>query len=79
MVIEIKHLLKERGIQFKELAQKLGVTDVALRQSLNGNPTYSRLKEIADILNVEISELFDSTKPQVICPHCGKPLNIKIE
>lgn len=79
MVIDIKHLLKDRGIQFKELASQLGVTDVALRQSLNGNPTYSRLKEIADALGVEVAELFASSKSQVICPHCGKLINIKIE
>ena len=45
-------------MQFQELAKRLGISDIALRQSLNGNPTYSRLKEIADVLNVEIGELF---------------------
>lgn len=79
MVVDIKHLLKERGLQFKELANKLGVTDVALRQSLNGNPTLSRLQEIATALNVEVADLFASSKTQITCPHCGKPLNIKIE
>lgn len=58
MVIEIKHLLRKRGMQFQELAKRLGISDIALRQSLNGNPTYSRLKEIAEALNVEVGELF---------------------
>ena len=72
MVVEIKHLLKEKGLQFKELADKLGVSDVALRQSLNGNPTYSRLKEVADILGVEVGDLFGATKKdEIICPKCG--------
>lgn len=77
MVIEIKHLLKEKGMQFKELADKLGVTDVALRQSLNGNPTYSRLKEVADILGVEVGELFGhQNKDVIICPKCGSKFQL---
>ena len=77
MIVDIKHLLKERGMQFKELADKLGVSDVALRQSLNGNPTYSRLKEVADILGVEVGELFGhQSKDTIICPKCGSKFKI---
>lgn len=77
MIVDIKHLLKERGMQFKELADKLGVSDVALRQSLNGNPTYSRLKEVADILGVEVRELFGhQDKDVIICPKCGSKFQL---
>lgn len=58
MELRIKDLLKERGILHKELAEALGVTDVALRQSLKGNPTVSTLQKIAEALGVEVWELF---------------------
>lgn len=80
MDFRIKEICKERGILFKDLAAKLGITDVGLRQSLQGNPTVGTLEKIANVLNVEVSELFAPPKQGVItCPHCGKPINIKVE
>lgn len=58
MNLRIKDICKEQGILMKDLAQKLGMTEVGLSKSLNGNPTIGRLQEIADILRVEITELF---------------------
>ena len=43
-----------------DLANRLNITAVSLSQSLAGNPTYSRLRTIADVLNVDITELFTS-------------------
>ena len=43
MDFRIKELCKEKGLLFKELAQQLGITDVGLRQSLQGNPTIRRI------------------------------------
>lgn len=80
MEYRIKELCKERGILIKDLAQKIGITDVGLRQSLNGNPTIGTLEKIADALGVEVGELFrpsDNTK--ITCPHCGKPIIVKLE
>lgn len=42
-----------------ELAERMGVSLVALSQSVNGNPTMSRLQEVADALGVDILDLFD--------------------
>ena len=42
------------------IAAKIGISPITLSQSLNGNPTLSRLKEVADILKVDIGELFDT-------------------
>ena len=47
----------------KELANKIGITDVGLRQSLNGNPTIGTLEKIADALEVPITELFAPPVP----------------
>lgn len=80
MQLRIKELLKEKGLLHKELAEKLGVSDIALRASLKGNPTIGTLKKVANALNVPVSELFDTPKQGVItCPHCGKDITIKAE
>ncbi len=45
----------------KELAGRLGMTETGLSIAIgdNGNPPLKRLQEIAGILNVDISELFE--------------------
>ena len=40
---------------------QIGISRVNLSNSLNGNPTLSRLTEVAEILGVEVSELFKPT------------------
>lgn len=42
-----------------EIAKRIGIQPIALSQSLNGNPTLSRLQEVARILGVSVPELFD--------------------
>ncbi|MCE5320269.1 MAG: helix-turn-helix domain-containing protein [Bacteroidales bacterium] len=54
----IKKLLKQRGMTFQQLADQLGVHRVNLSSSLAGNPTLSRLEEIAKLLDVEVMDLF---------------------
>lgn len=77
MDFRIKEICKERGMLFKELAGQLGITDIALRQSLQGNPTVGTLERIAKVLNVEISELFaPSPKNVITCPKCGAVLEV---
>lgn len=78
MESRIKDLLKEKGLTISALAEKVGTTQTSLSRALgeNGNPTFETLKNIADALEVSIPELFDKT---VTCPHCGKPVTIKIE
>ena len=61
MALRIKELCKEKQITMKEIAEKLGINPITLSQSLNGNPTLSRLQEVADILGVSIPELFEKT------------------
>jgi len=58
-MIRIKELCKERGKKMKDLAFDLGISDIGLLKSLKGgNIPLSRLIRIAEILNVEITELF---------------------
>lgn len=58
MALRIKEIAKEKGITMGEIAEKMGINPVNLSSSLNGNPTLNRLQEVADILGVEISDLF---------------------
>ena len=58
MALRIKEIAKAKGVTMQEIAEKIGISPVNLSASLNGNPTLNRLQEVADILEVEISDLF---------------------
>ncbi len=60
MALRIKELCKEKHITMAEIAAKIGINPITLSQSLNGNPTLSRLQEVADVLGVGVNELFDT-------------------
>lgn len=78
MDFRIKELCKEKGLLFKELAQQLGITDVGLRQSLQGNPTIGTLEKIAVALGVSVPELFAPQPTNTItCPYCGKLIKVE--
>lgn len=77
MELRIKELLKEKKMLQKDLADKMGVSDVALRQSLKGNPTIGTLQKVADALGVEFVELFAPTPSnRFVCPKCGAVLEL---
>ncbi|MDO4729116.1 MAG: helix-turn-helix transcriptional regulator [Bacteroidota bacterium] len=61
-MLRIKDVLKEKGLTQTELAQKLGVSQVALNKAINGNPTIETLQKIADVLDVDIRDLLEPTK-----------------
>lgn len=58
MELRVKEICKTKGITQKELAEKIGVAEMSLSRSINGNPTLSTLESIASALGVEVSELF---------------------
>ena len=58
MELRIKELCKEKGLRMSDIANKMGVDRANLTASLKGNPTLSRLKDVAKILGVEVYELF---------------------
>ncbi|WP_295937924.1 helix-turn-helix transcriptional regulator [uncultured Alistipes sp.] len=58
MELRIKELCKEKGITQTEIAKRLNISNVNLSNSLNGNPTLGRLQEVAEILGVEVWQLF---------------------
>lgn len=78
MSINIKRAIKARGLQVKEVADKMGMTPVGLSQHINGNPSVGVLERIAEALECDVVELFDPVQQQdtntITCPHCGKKI-----
>lgn len=58
MELRIKELCKEKGLRMSDVAEKMGINQANLASSLNGNPTLTRLKDVAKVLGVEVYELF---------------------
>ncbi|WP_291599681.1 helix-turn-helix transcriptional regulator [Bacteroides sp.] len=82
MAIRIKEVIKEKGTTVKDLAQKMGISNVGLSQHINGNPSVEVLERIAAALGVPVTELFEQPKSDtasLTCPHCGKSIEIGIK
>lgn len=62
MALKIRELARSKGMTMAQIAEKLGINPITLSQSLNGNPTLSRLTEVANVLGVDVSELFVSPR-----------------
>ena len=80
MGLIIKEVCKEKNIPLGEVARRIGISLVSLSQSLNGNPTLSRLQEVASVLGVYVSELFERVSGPEIhgCIYVnGRPIQVK--
>lgn len=62
--LRIKEILKQQSKTMQDLADMIGINRVNLSNSLNGNPTLDRLKQVADCLNVDLKDLFRETKKE---------------
>ena len=61
----IKKLLKDRGMTFQELCDRMGVDRNNLYNSITkGNPTLSRLETIAEHLGVPVWRLFTESQEE---------------
>ena len=56
--MDIKSIIKEKGYTIQDVAKKMGVNRVTLTLTLQGNPTYKKLKEIADAIDCDIVDFF---------------------
>ena len=62
----IKEICQEKGMTQKDLAEKLGITDISLNKTLRGEyPQLQTLEKIAEKLEVPITELFEKS-PKVV-------------
>ena len=88
--MDISKRIKEQGMSVAEVAARLknnrgglGISQPSMSSLINGNPTFSRLQEIATILNITVSELVRDDAPQVSpvahCPYCGHELTVELK
>ncbi len=63
-ILRLKELLKEKGITGKELSEKVELSVTAMSNVVKGQslPRQEVLLKIANILDVDIKDLFNSTK-----------------
>lgn len=61
--LRLKELLKEKSISGKELAEKLNVSENTISFIATGKtqPRFELLSQIAEVLNVDIKDMFNST------------------
>ena len=62
MKLIIEDILSQKGLKWKDLADRVGKDQSNLKASLKKNPTLSALNEVADALGLEMTELFESEK-----------------
>ena len=87
--MNIRKIINAQGWTLERLASEMtnkqgekGISHAAVSQIINGNPTLDKLKEIASIIGVSVSELVADEENGItnaVCPHCGKPISIKID
>ena len=65
-MLRVAELCKEKGITQQALAKKLGIQYQSLYAALNGNPKLDTLKNIADALEVKLTDLFEKKESDII-------------
>ncbi len=79
--MDIKKVFTRYGLTSKQVAERMGVKPNNLSMTINGNPTYSTLCEIAKAVGCTPSELISDDNIRtatVICPECGARLKVEI-
>lgn len=90
--MDLKKAIKAQGFTLDAVAKEMqgregakGITRAAMSQLINGNPSISKLKEIANIMGVPLWDLIrqaeEDQQPTAgvpVCPRCGAPLVISI-
>lgn len=81
MDLKIKDIMSERGVTSAWLAEKVGISKVAVSNIVTGksSPSLDNLIKIADVLKVSITELIGEEKEDntITCPHCGGIIKIE--
>ena len=75
--LKLKELCKERGMKQADLARMVGLHPVSLSQAVHrGTLSLMQAQEIADILGVEVPDLFERS---IKCPYCGHKFVVDIK
>ena len=54
---KIKEVIKEQGMTQKELATKIGMSEVGMSKAINGSASSATIEKVANALGVEVGEL----------------------
>ena len=76
----IKKVAAEHGKTISSLAAEMGLFQQALSRTIN-NPriTMLDLQRIAEAIGCDVTDFFVPKSDGYVCPHCGKPLKVRIE
>ncbi len=83
--MELKKICKKHGITMTEVAEKMGVTLGTLSKTASGNPSLSKLKEMACAIGCSLSDLLAdeegdwSNTATVRCPDCGSTFKVELK
>ncbi len=63
-ILRLKEILKQKNITGKQLAEKIGISITGMSNIVKGQslPRQEVLLEIAKVLDIDIKDLFNSTK-----------------
>ena len=53
----LKAICRQKGLSLTDVANRMGTSPSNLLSSVKGNPTISKIQDIADALNISVSEL----------------------
>ena len=80
--LRIKDILRSKGMTQIDLANKLGISPVALNRAMGRNKfDLDYLSNIADALGCTIPDLFAEGNSGITlnCPHCGKAVTLTLK
>ena len=80
----IKEKIQERGFTISQVAALMtnkngekGVSQPTSSQIINGNPSLDKLREIASIIGISVSELLrENGEHSATCPNCGQEFEV---
>ena len=85
MALNIKKAIFDRGLEVREVATRMGITNVTISRHINGNPSVEILNRIANAIGCDVTDLFDThqtidnNENIIVCPKCGTRLKVTKE
>ena len=89
----IREIMKKKGVNAEQLAQKLGISENSVYVKLRGNITLNALYDIAQALDCEIADFFPVPEGyrhwkvsgetalkrdmELFCPKCGARFTVR--